>query len=131
MNNFDLILKGAVMYPSIDDKYISLVLKVDMKENYKKIFGVDISFEEFIEKLKNDDYYRKEILESINNYYGISNLKLITNSSYDTWYFVNYRNRVNDNYNLNYVIKVGTLNTFSIMDDYVDLFNNNIVYKAI
>ena len=130
MNNFDLIMKGKNMYPSIENKYISIVLSIDMRKNYKDIFGVDLSFDEFIYNLKNDDNFKKEALESIKDYYGFSNLKLITNSSYDKWYFVDYKNVINNNYNLNYVIQVGTLNTESIMDDYLDLFNNKIIYKT-
>ncbi len=130
MNNFDLIMKGKNMYPSIENKYISIVLTSDMKRNYKDIFGVDLSFDEFIYNLKNNEEYMKDALESIKDYYGFSNLKLITNSSYDKWYFVDYKNVINNNYNLNYVIQVGTLNTESIMDDYLDLFNNKIIYKT-
>lgn len=130
MNNFDLIMKGKNMYPSIENKYISIVLTIDMRKNYKDIFGVDLSFDEFIYNLKNDENFKKEALESIKEYYGFSNLKLITNSSYDKWYFVDYKNVINNNYNLNYVIQVGTLNTESIMDDYLDLFNNKIIYKT-
>ena len=130
MNNFDLIMKGKNMYPSIENKYISIVLTIDMKKNYKDIFGVDLSFDEFIYNLKNNEEYMKDALETIKDYYGFSNLKLITNSSYDKWYFVNYKNVINNNYNLNYVIQVGTLNTESIMDDYLDLFNNKIIYKT-
>ena len=130
MNNFDLIMKGKNMYPSIENKYISIVLTIDMRKNYKDIFEVDLSFDEFIYNLKNDENFKKEALESIKEYYGFSNLKLITNSSYDKWYFVDYKNVINNNYNLNYVIQVGTLNTESIMDDYLDLFNNKIIYKT-
>lgn len=129
MNNFDLILKGAQLCPYLGDKIITPVLCIDMKENYKSIFDTEMDFDTFIEKIKTDSSYRKEIINNILNYYGISNLKLITNSSYDKWYFVNKDNRKVSNYNMNYVIKVGTLNTYSIMDDYVDLFNNQIIYK--
>ena len=130
MNNFDLIMKGKNMYPSIENKYISIVLTIDMRKNYKDIFEIDLSFDEFIYNLKNDENFKKEVLESIKEYYGFNNLKLITNSSYDKWYFVDYKNVINNNYNLNYVIQVGTLNTESIMDDYLDLFNNKIIYKT-
>ena len=130
MNNYDLVMKGKSVYPSIDNKCISIVLKIDMENDYKNIIETDISFKEFIERLKSDEDYRKEVLEIIKEYYGFNNLKLITNSSYDKWYFVNYKNINNDCCSLNYVIKVGSLNTYSMMDDYTDLFNNKIIYKT-
>ena len=130
MNNYDLVMKGKSVYPSIDNKCISIVLKIDMENDYKNIIDTDISFKEFIERLKSDEDYRKEVLEIIKEYYGFNNLKLITNSSYDKWYFVNYKNINNDCCSLNYVIKVGSLNTYSMMDDYTDLFNNKIIYKT-
>ena len=129
MNNFDLLMKGKSLYPSIDDKCISIVLRIDMENDYKNIIDTDMTFKDFINKLKNDQEYKKEVLEIIKEYYGFNNLKLITNSSYDKWYFVNYKNNKSI-YNLNYIIKVGTLNTYSMMDDYTDLFNNKIIYKT-
>ena len=130
MNNYDLVMKGKSVYPSIDNKCISIVLKIDMENDYKNIIDTDISFKEFVEKLKSDEVYKKEVLEIIKEYYGFNNLKLITNSSYDKWYFVDYKNINNNCCSLNYVIKVGSLNTYSMMDDYTDLFNNKIIYKT-
>ena len=96
MNNYERILKGVNLYPSINDKYVSLVLGVNIKNDYKTIFDVDYSFDEFIDKLKNDSEYLDAMVSKFNYYYGV-NMELITNSSYDNWYMVNYKDSVKDN----------------------------------
>ena len=129
MNNLDKILKGINLYPSIGDKYLNIVLKVDMKKNYKEIFEVDYSFEELINDLKEDDFTREIMFDILYEYFGFKKLPIITDSSYENWYFVEYIDKATKPYTLGYVDKIGSMNTHSMLEDYVDLFNNNISYK--
>jgi hypothetical protein len=56
-------------------------------------------------------------------------MPIITDSSYENWYFVNYLDTVSNYYSFDLVNKIGSMNTYSMMDDYIDLFNNKIEYK--
>ena len=129
MNNLDKILKGLNLYPVIKDKYVNIVLKVDMKKEYKEIFGVDCSFEEFIDDLKNDSLTMYIVREVLYEYFGFKKMPIITDSSYENWYFVDYIDKVSNVYNFNIASKYASMNTYSMMDDYIDLFNNKIEYK--
>ena len=129
MNNLDKILKGLNLYPVIKDKYVNIVLKVDMKKEYKEIFGVDCSFEEFIYDLKNDSLTMYIVREVLYEYFGFKKMPIITDSSYENWYFVDYIDKVSNVYNFNIASKYASMNTYSMMDDYIDLFNNKIEYK--
>ena len=100
-----------------------------MREEYKEIFGVECSFEEFIKDLKEDEFTRFIVLQVLNEYYGCKRMPVLTDSSYENWYFVNYLDKVNNPYTFEFVNKIGSMNTYSMMDDYVDLFNNKIEYK--
>ena len=129
MNNLDKILKGLNLYPVIKDKYVNIVLKVDMKKEYKEIFGVDCSFEDFIDDLKNDSLTMYIVREVLYEYFGFKKMPIITDSSYENWYFVDYIDKVSNVYNFNIASKYASMNTYSMMDDYIDLFNNKIEYK--
>ena len=129
MNNLDKILKGLNLYPSIGEKYISIVLKIDMRKEFKEIFELDCTFEEFINELKEDDITKKIILDVLYEYYGFKKMPIITDSTYENWYFVKYNDKASNKYTFSYVDKIGSMNRLSMMDDYTDLFNNNIVYK--
>ena len=129
MNNLDKILKGINLYPVIENKYVNIVLKVNMKEEYQEIFRLECSFDEFIKDLKEDEFTRFIVLQVLYDYYGFKKMPVITDSSYENWYFVNYMDAVSNPYTLEFVDKIGSMNTYSMMDDYVDLFNNKIEYK--
>ncbi len=129
MNNLDKVLNGLNLYPVIGEKYIRIVLKVDMKKEYQDIFELNCSFEEFINDLKNDELTRKIAVDVLYEYYGFKKMPIITDSSYENWYFVEYNNKALNKYTFSYVDKIGSMNTLSMLDDYVDLFNNNIVYR--
>ena len=129
MNNLDKILKGITLYPVVGDKYVNIVLKIDMRDEYKEIFGVDCTYEEFVKELKDDPLTRYVVLQVLYEYYGFKRMPVITDSSYENWYFVNYIDKVKNPYTFAFAIKVGCMNTYSMMDDYVDLFNNKIEYK--
>ena len=129
MNNFDKVLKGLNLYPSVKNKFVSIVLTVNMKEKFKEIFDIDCTFEEFINDLKNDSIIKKIVFDILYEYFGFKKMPVITDSSYEKWYFVKYKDDIKNDYSFNYVEKVGNMNTLSIMDDYTDLFNNKIEYK--
>ena len=60
MNNLEKM--GLDLYPSIKDRLLNVVLKVDMRKEYKDIFEVDCSFEEFVDIVK---LYNEFLLFSI------------------------------------------------------------------
>ena len=64
MNNLEKILKGMNLYPVYNNKYINIVLEVDMKKEYKEIFGVDCEFDEFVREIK-DDSFTKFIVQEV------------------------------------------------------------------
>ena len=130
MNNLDKILKGLNLYPAIGEKYISLVLKIEMRKEFKEIFELDCTFEEFIDELKEDDITKKIILDVLYEYYGFKKMPVITDSSFENWYFVKYNDKVTNKYTFNYLDKIGSMNTYSMLDNYTDLFNNKIVYRT-
>jgi hypothetical protein len=121
VNNFSI-------YPFLDNKKISIVLTVNMREDYKEIFGVDSSFESFIEMIKKDKLTLKIAMEILYEYYGFKKMPVITDSSYEKWYFVKYSENVKDT-NYNYYLKIGNMNKKYMLGNYVDLFNNKIEYK--
>lgn len=121
MNNFSI-------YPFLDNKKISIVLTVNMKEDYKEIFGVESSFESFIEMIKKDKLTLKVAMEILYEYYGFKKMPVITDSSYEKWYFVKYSENVKDT-NYDYYLKIGNMNKKYMLGNYVDLFNNKIEYK--
>ena len=129
MNNIEKIIKGINLYPTIKDKYINIVLELDMRKEYKEIFGVECSFEEFIREIKNDSFTRFIIQEIIYEYYGFKRMPLITDSSFEKWYFIDFIKGKNEDYTFSFVEKIASMNTYSMLDDYVDLFNNKIEYK--
>ena len=129
MNNFDKVFKGFNLYPMVKEKYVNIVLKINMKEEYKEIFGVSCSFDEFIKDVKEDSLTKWIVLQVLYEYYGFKKMPVLTDSSYENWYFVNYLDKVNSAYTFNFVDKIGSMNTYSMMDDYTDLFNNKIEYK--
>ena len=47
----------------------------------------------------------------------------------ENWYFVEYNDKAFNKYTFSYVDKISSMNTLSMLDDYVDLFNNSIVYR--
>ena len=130
MNNLEKILKGINLYPAVKDKYINIVLEVDMKKEYKEIFGVDCDFDEFKREIKDDRFTRFIIQEVLYEYYGFKRMPIITDSSYEKWYFVDYIEKDFNPYTISFVEKIGSMNKYSMMDDYVDLFNNRIEYKT-
>ena len=106
MNNYDKVINGVNLYPVIGKKYINIVFESD-------------SFTKFI------------VMEVLYEYYGFKKLRVITDSTYEKWYFVDYiENRFNS-YTIDFVAKIGCMNKYSMMDDYIDLFNNRIEYKTI
>ena len=129
MNNLKKILSGLNLYPVVKNKYVNIVLKVNMKEEFKEIFGVDCTFEDFIEEIKNDRLTKYITREVLYEYYGFKRMPIITDSSYENWYFVSYLDTVSNYYSFDLVNKIGSMNTYSMMDDYIDLFNNKIEYK--
>ncbi len=129
MNNLDKVLNGINLYPVVGDKYVNIVLKVDMKKEYQDIFEVDCSFEELIKDFKEDSYTRSIMLDILYEYFGFKKMPIITDSSYETWYFVTYIDKVKTPYTFGYVDKIGSMNKSTMLEDYVDLFNNTITYK--
>ena len=121
MNNFNI-------YPLLDNKKISIVLTINMKEDYKEIFGVDSSFESFIEMIKKDKFILKIAMEILYEYYGFKKMPIITDSSYEKWYFVKYSDIIKEN-SYNYYLKIGNMNKKYMLGNYIDLFNNKIEYK--
>lgn len=131
MSNLEKVFNGFNLYPMNGEKYISIVLKVNMRESYKDIFELDCSFEEFIDLLKDDNLSQKISLDILFEYFGFKKMPVITDSSYENWYFIKYNDCVTNPYTFSYVDKIGSMNTLSMMDDYIDLFNNKIVYKSL
>lgn len=129
MNNLDKVLNGINLYPTVGDKYINIILKVDMKKDYKEIFEVDYSFEELIKDFKEDDFTRNVMIDILYEYYGFKKIPIITDSSYETWYFIEYTDKIKTPYTFGYVDKIGSMNKNVMLEDYVDLFNNSISYK--
>lgn len=129
MNNLEKILKGINLYPAVKNKYINIVLEIDMRKEYKEIFGVDCSFDEFVREIKDDKFTRFIVQEVLYDYYGFKRMPVITDSSYEKWYFVDYIEKVYNPYTIGFVEKIGSMNKYSMMDDYTDLFNNKIEYK--
>ena len=129
MNKLDKVLKGLNLYPVVGEKYINIVLKVDMKKEFKDIFELDCTFDEFINDLKSDELTRKIATDVLYEYYGFKKMPIITDSSYENWYFVEFNDKAFNKYTFSYVDKIGSMNTLSMLDDYVDLFNNSIVYR--
>ncbi len=121
MHNFSI-------YPFLDNRKISIVLTVNMKEDYKEIFGVEESFESFIEKIKSDKFVLKIATDILYEYYGFKKMPVITDSSYEKWYFVKYSENIKEDY-YNYYLKIGNMNKNCMLGNYVDLFNNKIEYK--
>ena len=131
MNNYDKVINGVNLYPVIGNKYINIVFEIDMRKEYKEIFGVTCSFREFINEIKSDSFTKFIVMEVLYEYYGFKKLRVITDSTYEKWYFVDYiENRFNS-YTIDFVAKIGCMNKYSMMDDYIDLFNNRIEYKTI
>ena len=131
MSNLEKVFNGFNLYPMNGEKYISIVLKGNMRESYKDIFELDCSFEEFIDLLKDDNLSQKISLDILFEYFGFKKMPVITDSSYENWYFIKYNDCVTNPYTFSYVDKIGSMNTLSMMDDYIDLFNNKIVYKSL
>ena len=129
MNNLEKILNGINLYPAIEDKYINIVLEVDMKKEYKEIFGVDCDFESFIREVKDDKFTRFIVQEVLYEYYGFKRMPVITDSSYEKWYFVDFIKKGFNPYTFGFVEKIGSMNKNAMLDDYIDLFNNKIEYK--
>ncbi len=130
MNNLRKILNGLNLYPVIKDKHVNIVLKINMKEEYKEIFGLDCTFKEFIDEIKGDKLTKYIAKEVLYQYYGFKKLPIITDSSYENWYFINYTEKTKSYNTLNLIDRYGSMNTYSMMEDYTDLFNNRIKYKV-
>ena len=107
MNNFDKVLKGLFLYPKVGKKFVSIVLTIDMKERFKEIFDIDCTFEEFISYLKDDLFVKKIVVDILYEYFGFKRMPILTDSSYEKWYFVKYQDRIANEYSLDYVEKVG------------------------
>ena len=129
MNNYEKILKGINLYPAVENKYINIVLEVDMKKEYKEIFGVDCDFDAFIREIKDDKFTKFIVQEVLYDYYGFKRMPVITDSSYEKWYFVDFIEKNLNSYTFGFVEKIGSMNKNSMLDDYIDLFNNKIEYK--
>ena len=129
MNNFDKVINGFNLYPVVKNKYVNIVLEIDMKREYKEIFGVSCSFQEFISEIKSDSFTKFIVLEVLYEYYGFKKLRVITNSTYEKWYFIDYIENNFSPYTISFVEKIAGMNSYSMLDDYIDLFNNKIEYK--
>jgi len=131
MNNYDKVINGINLYPVIGNKHINIVFEIDMRKEYKEIFGVDCSFYDFIHEIKSDSFTELIVKEVLYDYYGFKRMRIITDSTYEKWYFVDYIENKYNPYTISFVEKIGCMNKYSMMDDYIDLFNNKIEYKTI
>lgn len=129
MNNYDKVINGFNLYPTLGNKYINIVLEVNMKEEYKEIFGVTCDFRSFINEIKNDSLTKFIVIEVLYEYYGFKKMPVITDSSFENWYFIDYIENDFNSYTLSFVEKIASMNKFSMMENYIDLFNNKIEYK--
>lgn len=90
---------------------------VNMKKEYKEIFGIDYSFDEFVNELKNDIFTRKVVVDILYMYYGFKKMPIVTDSNYEKWYFVNYGGKEDEN------------NNYIVIDNCTNLFTNKAEYK--
>ena len=122
------ILNGKKIYPKLNDKYINLSIAIDMKESYKILFN-EKDYQGFINRLKSDKKYKKEIISKLNDHFNLRNYILITNSTYDIWYYARFLENTQKQYTLLYVENVCQLNPTHFYENYVDLFGNEIVFS--
>ena len=107
----------------INDKYINLYMSIDMKEGCRLLFN-EVDYDKFIDRVKNDREYRKDIIDKLNNHFNLINYILISNANYDIWYYAKYI-ECNKKYSLLHEENIGNLNNYN---DYIDLFGNKIKF---
>ncbi len=108
------------MYLNLGGMFVnsySKMFMVNMKEEYKEIFGVDYSFDEFVSELKNDIFIRKVVVDILYMYYGFKKMPIVTDSNYEKWYFVNYGGKEYEN------------NNYIVIDNCTNLFTSKAEYK--
>lgn len=138
MSKIGLLIQGKKIYPYIGNKYMKLLTKFDIKKYYNNIKSelskkinennelIPNTYDEFINKIKNDSNFKNKIKE----YYENNNQKLITDSTYESFYIVELNNELpKDNYILDYVTKISDLNIYDMLANYKDLFDNEIVFR--
>lgn len=108
------------MYLSLGGMFVNnynKVFTVNMKEEYKEIFGVEYSYDEFVSELKSDIFTRKVVVDILYMYYGFKRMPIVTDSNYEKWYFVNFKDKEYEN------------NNYIVIDNCMDLFTSKIQYK--
>ncbi|MBR1377269.1 MAG: hypothetical protein IJ565_05640 [Bacilli bacterium] len=128
MERINKVLHGSELHPMLEGKNINLSIAIDMKESYKILFEEN-DYDEFIDKIKYNKEYRKEAIDRLNDRFNLRNYILITNSTYDTWYYVKFIDEVRKNYTLLYVENLSKLNPKHFYEDYIDLFGNKIEFS--
>ena len=135
MSNIRKIVQGCEIHPYINNKYIKLLDELDIKKYYNKFINENLknknidaptSYDEFINRIKQDQSYRNLIVDM----YEKNNLKLITDSAYEVFHIVELENEPpKDNYIIEYVSDISRLNIYDMLSNYKDLFGNEIVFR--
>nr|MBP3259258.1 hypothetical protein [Bacilli bacterium] len=128
MERINEIIEGVKLYPKLNNQYINLSIVIDMKDSCRILFGED-DYQEFINKVKNNLGYRKDVIYRLNNHFNLINYILITNSTYDKWYYARFTENISKEYTLLYIENISNLNPKHFYADYIDLFGNKIVFS--
>ena len=129
---FKDVIKGKKIYPCINDKRFEIIYKFDMKNSYKKIIKnmkLPSNYKNFLINIRKDKKFKNKVLDNLNNYFNASNLILLTDSTYDYWYYVKLVDNIKRDYTLNYVRELGELNPYKVFRNYIDFFNTEIIYN--
>lgn len=130
MKRVDRVLDGDIkVYPSLNNKIINLKVGINMRDSFNVIFNENIDYDERIKRILSDDNYKQEIVDKVKKHYHLYNYELITDASYDEWYFVSYDDSIlNRLYMLHYAETLAELNRDNFFEDYEDLFGNKIKF---
>lgn len=130
MNNFERVFNNCEeLHPMVNGNFFTIPIAIEMTTFFRTYFKME-DYSEFINKIKSDSSFKEEVINYVKKHFKQENRYVISSEDGLTFFFVEFKKNINKPYTLKYVESLCCLNTKLFLDNYVDIFGNNIEFEV-
>ena len=130
MTNFDRVFINLErLHPRVNSNFFTIPTAIEMPIFFKTFFKME-NYDEFLNKIKNDDSFKKEAIKYVKNHFHQEDRYLLSSKDGKDWFFVDFKRKEGNDYSLSYIETLGALNKSLLLENYTDIFGNYIDFEA-
>ena len=130
MTNFDRVfINLEKLHPRVNSNFFTMPIVVEMPTFFKTFFKMD-NYDEFLNKIKTDEKFKKETIKYVKNHFHQDDRYLLSSKDGKDWFFVEFKQRENTDYTLRYIESLSNLNKSLFLENYTDIFGNFIDFEV-